>query len=168
MKLLFLINFLKGAVIFRLALVTFTLLISSCAAMQAKQLRYICNKKAAHSEGRVAAALQEGKGTSKFDVCDAPQREMLMKAYNDGYNYYMEYETTQVGKVDGVAGFGANIRYVCVGTLFHQNYIGKGSNQSKAMNHLKTQCRNSDNSVHCNSIHSRCRRVNFGNLTEDL
>jgi len=132
--------------------------------MDAKQLRYICNKKAAHSEGRVASALQEPVSVSKYDRCDPSQKEMLLKAYTDGFNYYNEYEDNKVGELDGVAGFGASIRYVCVGTLFHQNYIGKGSSERKAKNHLNVVCHASDNSPHCSSMYSRCRRVNFGNL----
>jgi len=151
-----------------LAFIALSLLVGSCAAMKASQLQHVCNKRAAHSEGRVAAALQLKPNLDLYNKCDPAQKEMLAKAYNDGFAYYNEYEANKVGQIDGVAGFGANIRYVCVGKLFHQNYIGKGSSEGKARNHLNVVCRSSDNGPHCGSMYQRCRRVNFGNLTEDL
>lgn len=148
----------------KLALIIMTVLMSACSGMQANQLRYVCNKKAAHSEGKIAAALQESKSTNRYDRCELSQREVLVKAYNDGFSYYMEYEDNKVGEVNGVAGFGAEINYVCVGTLFHQNYIGKGNNKGKALNLLSSLCKSSDNSVHCSNMHIRCRKINFGNV----
>ncbi len=132
--------------------------------MAEKQLSLICNKRAAYSEGKVTAAMQDSKSLNIYDRCNPQHKALFIEAYNDGYNNYMKYEANQVGQLDGIAGFGASIQWVCSGKLFHHYHLGKGSSEAKAVSNLMSNCKSSDDSVHCTSMFKRCRRVNYGNI----
>lgn len=144
-----------------LVLISF-LLLSSCSSLEQASLKKVCSDFASYNDGLASAALQENKSYSKLMKCPAESQEKLKSSYDKGYDHYNTHEANKVGHLDGPAGFGAEIKFVCVGSLFGKTYIGKGQRESIARTHLKYTCNASDNSVHCTSMFIRCRRVHVG------
>lgn len=151
-----------------LLLFTLSFVLVNCAGMQKSQQKYKCSYSAAYNAGKADAALLNAKTLSIFKTCDQNGIEKTYNAYNQGYDHYLKNEQNQVGHINGKAGFGAGIQFVCVGTLFGNTFIGKGQNERIAGTHLKFNCNASDLSVHCSNMFVRCRRVNYGEHIRDF